>query len=109
MATKTPYSAGNGIVRWPAGGENDTAEWQPLDFARGGLAAVQMLGTFGGTVTMMVTNDTSDDGVVLLDLAQAGIAMTDADLKDFTSAAAFIRPEYGSGVSAVEVILSAAT
>lgn len=69
------------------------------------IAAVQFNGTFGGTVVLQG----SLDGVnwyTLKDTQGTDISVTAAGYREFSSAARYIRPSAGSGVSDVDVRLS---
>lgn len=93
-----------GVHLWETLTATDTGA--PLEVAnRGGaMGSVQMTGTFGGTVTMQVSND-GTNWVTMKDLQGAEIALTAAGMADFTSGARYIRPSAGSGVSDVDVRL----
>lgn len=93
------------------------AAWEPLAAGDTGsafgpsadtavISCVQMTGTFGGTVTLEGSNDGSN-WAPLKNMQGDDIAMTGAGLVDFTTAARFIRPNAGTGVTSVTVTLVA--
>jgi len=102
-----PYSftsniMGRRVHSWTALAASTNGTTIEIDGTAGAVGSVQIEGTFGGTVTLQASND----GAVwypVLDLAGVAIALTAAGMKDFSTAALYLRPSAGAGVSSVTV------
>ena len=74
-------------------------------YATAGLAmAVQVTGTFGGSVAVQGSND-GVNWSALKDISGTTIALTAADIVEMSSSCRYLRPNPGAGVSAVTVTL----
>lgn len=96
--------SGKIVAEWSALAANDDGDVMIPQAARPLAGAVQFSGTFGGTVTLQKSND----GVTwytMKDLDSNDLAVTAAGLYEFSTAALYIRPIAGTGVSAVTVKL----
>jgi len=103
----TAIADGNNTFLWETlTGTDDGAPLEQKGIA--GLAgSIQMVGTFGAAVTAQVSND-GTNWATLLDTADSGIAMTAAGLKEFSTAARYIRV-LGAGVTDVDVYIRIAS
>lgn len=101
--TIDPDSGQAKLVTWEAGVDGDTGAPVEVPGASALAGAVQMTGT-PGTTTMQVSND-GTNWVTLKDLGHADIALTSAGMAEFTTAARYIRPSFGTSASACVVTL----
>jgi len=92
-------AAGKTVFLWEGLEAADTGAPLYLNGAAGVLAAVQAVGTFGGTVTMQL----SVDGVTWV---ASDKVFTAAGLQEMNTAAVAVRPSAGSGVSDVDVYIA---
>ena len=111
----TMYATTNGVTKvtswnsqilpyhtWSTLGANTSGDPITIHNTAGAVGSVQMSGTFGGSMTMQMSND----GVnwhTMLDLSGYELVMAAAGMKDFSTAAKFIRPTAGTGVTSVTV------
>lgn len=96
---------GGVILSWAGVAASETGTSVPVNGPRQLAGAVQMLGTFGGTVTL----EQSIDGTTfypVADLQGVDIALTAAGLKQFSTASRYLRVSSGVGVSAVTVLVA---
>ena len=91
--------AGKAVFLWETLAAGDTGAPLYLNGASGILAAVQTMGTFGGTVTMEVTVDGTT-------WVATDKTFTAAGLQELNTAAAAVRPSAGTGVSDVDVYIA---
>lgn len=96
---------GQSVFKWETLTATDTGE--PVSIQDGGVITVQVLGTFGGTVTFEGTID----GVTwftLRDTAGNDVSFTAAGYSEISTAIVAIRPAAGSGVSDVDAFMNLA-
>lgn len=100
MAT-TLINNGDGAFEWNAiGNENGDS----LQLVKGGAQlAVHCFGTFGGTLTMQGSIDGTNWFTLLTGPGGSEITFTADGYAEVTTAAKYIRPSGGTGVSDVDV------
>lgn len=100
--TSDPLNANIKVCTGLTASENTEA----VTLSRGGaLAAVSVEGTFGGTVTIQVSNDNTN-WFTLNDPLGDAITFTTNGYSEVSTGAAYIRASAGSGVSSVNVRFS---
>lgn len=96
------------VVTWEALGASENGTALPVNPAGLAVSAVQLTGTFGGTVYI----EGSLDGTTFFSLRDTrGTLMeyTAAALAELSSGVRYIRPRTGTGVSDVDVKLTVGT
>ena len=101
--TESQSTSANKVV-WATLTAEETGDAYEPFAVRGAVASVQMTGTFGGTVTLEGSND-GTNWFTLSAVDGSDIALSGAGLVDFSTACQYIRPNAGTGVGAVDVIL----
>ena len=96
--------SGKIVAEWSALAANDDGDVMIPQAARPLAGAVQFSGTFGGTVTLQKSND-GTTWYTMKDLDGNDIAVTAVGFYEFSTAAMYIRPIAGAGVSGVTVKL----
>ena len=102
MATIPLQSLTKGRFLWETLTANDVGEPLYIGGAGGLACAVQLTGTFGGTVTLQGTID-GTNWVALDDTQGTSIAATAAGIYEISTGVYSVRPSAGSGFSYVDV------
>lgn len=94
------------LVWGPLNSTNETGDGYKITSQHGLAASVHVIGSFNtGTLTMKVSN-TNNDYVTLKDKLGADVAFTATGYAEFSTSAAFIRPELsGAGTDSVTVVV----
>lgn len=97
QALSAAYAQNFDSVSWSSLATGDTgAPFEVLN-ARALAGAVQVTGTFSGaTVTLQCSND-GTNYVAVKDVSGSDIALTAAGMKEFSTAARYLRPSVASG------------
>jgi hypothetical protein len=100
MATIVPTEVeGSPSYRWTDYSTADTAAPARLQNMEGLAGSVQVTGTFGGaTIALQVSND-GTNYITLNDLAGEPISLTAAGMREFSTAALFIKPTSSGGTA----------
>lgn len=102
--TKDQSRAGKLIVNWEGLAAGDTGEVTTPNDAKPLAGAIQIIGTFGGTVTLQKSND-GTNWVTVKDLDGTDIAATGNAFHEFSTAAVHLRVLAGAGVANVDAIM----
>ena len=103
MATITPTTVEQQIqaaaYRWTDYSTSDASTPIKVQNMQGLAGAVQVTGTFGGaTITLQVSND-STNFVTLKDSAGTDISLTASGMREFSTAALYLKPTSSGGTS----------
>lgn len=100
MATIVPTEIDGSIsYRWTDYSTADTSAPARLQNMEGLAGSVQVTGTFGGaTIALQVSND-GTNFVTLKDIAGVDISLTSAGMREFSTAALFIKPTSTGGTA----------
>jgi hypothetical protein len=90
---------------WAAGTDGDTGQPIEIHGQRGIVAAVQMFGTFGGSVSIQKSLNGSN-WITATDFDGSDVTLSAAGIVEFSTAARWLRAFYGAGVSSVTVLIS---
>lgn len=101
MATITPTRGTLAVnietLTWTGLSTADTADGLLVNGSSPAIGCMQVTGTFGGaTITLQGSNDGSNYAAVT-DAAGNSITLSAAGLKDFSTAAAYLRPSSSGG------------
>ena len=107
MAVRDLESYEGFAFQWTGLEGNDTGDPLRLTNRGGVVAAIQLTGTFGGTVTMQGSLD-GTNWFTLKDTQGNDVSATADALFEVSTAVRHVRPSAGSGVSSVAVIFSTA-
>ena len=101
MATIVPTEIDGSIssYRWTDYSTADTSSPARIQNMEGLAGSVQVTGTFGGaTIALQVSND-GTNFVTLKDIAGVDISLTAAGLREFSTAALFLKPTSSGGTA----------
>ena len=100
MATIVPTEIdGSTSYRWTDYSTADTSSPARIQNMEGLAGSVQVTGTFGGaTIALQVSND-GTNFVTLKDIAGVDISLTAAGLREFSTAALFLKPTSSGGTA----------